>query len=220
MAHPGGPEGLSPSAAMQPLPVTPVRLRTSPPEASPTLSVDLRESQDWALGGGTPGSQKPFSTGPTAGSRGRRCRRSFQNFTLSLQVGRAGSHRPCLCTQPPFAGCSFAGFSVTEPSHLCRPVLVGAGRGLFMNQPWKWEQFTCPTDSRGSRGPAPGPWPRPCFFGCSAQARKDISCNYSFRTIQRPLSVRNGEPALSAALKLLNIVPSILNEHSLMSWWF
>lgn len=70
MAHPGSPEGLSPPAAMQPLPVTPVRLRTSPPEASPTLSVDLRESQGWALGGGTPGSQKPFPTGPSAGGGG------------------------------------------------------------------------------------------------------------------------------------------------------
>lgn len=55
---------------MQPLPVTPVRLWTSPPEASPTLSVDLRESQGWALGGGTPGSQKPFPTGPSAGGGG------------------------------------------------------------------------------------------------------------------------------------------------------
>lgn len=70
MAHPGSPEGLSPPAAMQPLPVTPVRLRTSPPEASPTLSVDLRESQGWALGGGTPGSQKPFPTGPSVGGGG------------------------------------------------------------------------------------------------------------------------------------------------------
>ena len=147
MAHPGSPEGLSPPAAMQPLPVTPVRLRTSPPEASPTLSVDLRESQGWALGGGTPGSQKPFPTGPSAGGGGRGYGRSILNFTLSLQVGLAGSCRPRLCTRPPFAGCSFAGFSVTEPSHLRCPVLAGAGRGLFMNEPGEWEQFTCPTDS-------------------------------------------------------------------------
>ena len=96
MAHPGSPEGLNPPAAMQPLPVTPVRLRTSPPEASLTLSVDLKESPGWPQGGSTPGSQKPSPTGPRAGGAGGG--RSIQSFSRSLQVGWAGSRRPRLCT--------------------------------------------------------------------------------------------------------------------------